>query len=56
MTRSHIVQRQRALELLADMQCIGMEPDVITRKAAISAGGKAVPRHEAVELLAEMQQ
>ena len=51
-----LVQRQRAMELFAVMQCIGLEPAVITHEAAISAGEKAMPHHEAVELLARMQQ
>ena len=49
-------QPDQALELPADMQQVGLGPDMITRNAAISAGEKTKQPHTALELLAEMQQ
>ena len=44
-----------ALELLAEMQAQGLEPNVITYNAAISACEKGSQWQQALELLAEMQ-
>ena len=46
---------QHAVLLLAEMQAQGLEPDVTTYSAAISACGKGSKWHEALKLLAEMQ-
>ena len=46
---------ERALELLAEMQGRGLDPNVITFSAAISACEKGQQPERALELLAEMQ-
>jgi pentatricopeptide repeat domain-containing protein 1 len=48
-------QPERALELLAEMQGQGLQPDVITYSATISACAKGHQPERALELLAEMQ-
>jgi len=49
-------QWQQALELLAEMQAQGLEPDVITYSAAISACEKAEQWERALVLLTTIPQ
>ena len=46
----------KALELLEEMRQKGLEPDVITSSAAISACEKTKQSQRALELLEEMRQ
>ena len=46
-------QPERALDLLAEVQGLGLEPDVITYNAAISVREKGMQPERALELLTE---